>query len=56
TLSAADVEYTAIKPQKTRKERKEEEIQYDEVTFTVNRSPAASGGLCLFSGTRVLAV
>ncbi|KAL0153068.1 hypothetical protein M9458_051667, partial [Cirrhinus mrigala] len=40
TLSAADVEYAAIKPQKTRKERKEEEIQYDEVTFTVNRSNA----------------
>ncbi|KAK2890738.1 hypothetical protein Q8A67_013381 [Cirrhinus molitorella] len=35
TLTAADVEYTTIKPQK-----KEEEVQYGEVTFTQNRSNA----------------
>ncbi|XP_016426478.1 uncharacterized protein LOC107754516 [Sinocyclocheilus rhinocerous] len=41
-LPAADVEYVEIQPQKKRKERKEkeEEVQYGEVTFTLNLSSA----------------
>ncbi|XP_016131959.1 uncharacterized protein [Sinocyclocheilus grahami] len=40
SLPAADVEYVEIQPQKKRKERKEkeEEVQYGEVTFTLNLS------------------
>ncbi|XP_016307252.1 uncharacterized protein LOC107661947 [Sinocyclocheilus anshuiensis] len=42
SLPAADVEYVEIQPQKKRKERKEkeEEVQYGEVTFTLNPSIA----------------
>ncbi|KTF90657.1 hypothetical protein cypCar_00041810 [Cyprinus carpio] len=41
SLPTADVEYVEVKPQKKRKERKEkkdEEVQYGEVMFTLNRS------------------
>ncbi|XP_067313080.1 uncharacterized protein [Pseudorasbora parva] len=34
SLPAVDVEYAAVGPQTQRKERKEEEVQYGEVTFT----------------------
>ncbi|XP_051716211.1 uncharacterized protein LOC127494387 isoform X8 [Ctenopharyngodon idella] len=38
SLPAADVEYAAVRPQTKQKERKEEEVQYGEVTFTPNCS------------------
>ncbi|XP_067243482.1 uncharacterized protein [Chanodichthys erythropterus] len=40
SLPTADVEYAAVRPQTKRKEKKEEEVQYGEVTFTPNRSNA----------------
>ncbi|XP_048058712.1 uncharacterized protein LOC125275640 isoform X4 [Megalobrama amblycephala] len=40
SLPAADVEYAAVRPQTKRKEKKEEEVQYGEVTFTPNCSNA----------------
>ncbi|XP_050982959.1 uncharacterized protein LOC127175754 [Labeo rohita] len=39
-LPDADVEYSALKPQKKRKEKKQEEVQYGEVRFIQNRSNA----------------
>ncbi|KAK9963659.1 hypothetical protein ABG768_006827 [Culter alburnus] len=40
SLPTADVEYAAVRPQTRRKEKKEEEVQYGEVTFTPNSSNA----------------
>ncbi|XP_039518865.1 uncharacterized protein LOC120473215 [Pimephales promelas] len=40
SLPATDVEHAAVGPQTKRKELKEEEVQYGEVTFTPNQSNA----------------